>query len=430
MWKRLLAAAGLLVGIPSLGYVFMFVRHPAPPKLPEEVLKALDSPSSITLYSIQPWGGPDLPEWAFHEHHQNGHVELNHEQARRAIAALNDAISKGVAGLESLCLINPRHALRVVSSGITYDILICYECGQLELYKNDQPLHFSGSIGSKPDALNRLLQQEGIPLADELNALHDSYSDEAKLALQRAGEGDAKAQELIGKYLISGRGVTKNEDQGIEWLAKSYGTPVDNSDFEVRLGKMFDHSRDVQRDYKRTMKLFRAAADQGNAEGQYQVGYLYQLGEGVAVDHSEALRWFQKAADKGNPKAQYEIGLSFAKGWNVKQDNSEAMKWFGKAAEQGHPEAMNWIGSIFKDGSGVSKDLGEAYFWFRLAHITHFLANRLLMSAQSKKRPPNSAWPLGSQAMLLALMTVISRRILNQPRAYAPHTEDLLVKPS
>jgi TPR repeat protein len=359
---------------------------PAPPKLPEEVLKALDSPSSITLYSIQPRGGPDLPEWDFHGHHQNGHLELKPNQAKQAIAALNDAISKGAAGIESACLINPRHALRVISSGNTYDILICYECGQLELYKNDQPLPFSGSIGSKPDALNRLLQQSGIPLADDPNALHASYSDEAKLALQRAGEGDAKAQELIGKYLISGRGMTKDEDQGIKWLAKSYGTSVDNPDFEVRLGKMFDHSRDVQPDYQRTMKLFRAAADTGNAEGQYQLGYVYELGEGVAVDQAEALRWFHKAADQGNPKAQYQLGVYFAKGWVVEQNYSEAMKWFSKAAEQGHPEAMDWIGSIFKEGLGVNKDLGEAYFWFQLAHQYHTFSGKPTLDVSPEQK--------------------------------------------
>jgi TPR repeat protein len=194
------------------------------------------------------------------------------------------------------------------------------------------------------------------------------------LALQRAGEGDAKAQELIGKYLISGRGMTKDEDKGILWLANSYGTSVDNPDFEVRLGKIFEHSRDVQPDYNKTMKLFRAAADTGSAEAQYQVGYLYQLGEGVAVDKAEALRWFHKAADRGNPKAQYRLGVYFAKGWTVEQNYSEAMKWLSKAAEQGHPEAMDWIGSIFQKGLGVNKDLGEAYFWFQLAHEYHTLS--------------------------------------------------------
>jgi len=82
--------------------------------------------------------------------------------------------------------------------------LLTYLLTSLSSSKNDQPLHFSRSIGSHPDALDRLLQQAGIPLADDSNALRKSYGDEAALVLQRAGEGDAQAQELIGKYLISG----------------------------------------------------------------------------------------------------------------------------------------------------------------------------------------------------------------------------------
>jgi TPR repeat protein len=287
---------------------------------------------------------------------------------------LNDAISKGAAGLESACLINPRHALRVISGGNTYDILICYECGQLELYKNDQRLQFSGSIGGKPETLNRLLQQRGVPLADDLKALHDSYRDEAKLALQRAGEGDPKAQELIGKYLISGRGVTKDEDRGIKWLAQASGTSIDNPDFAVKLGKMFGYSRDVQPDYKQMVKWFRTAANEGNAEGQYQLGYLYGDGEGVPENQPEALRWFQKSADQGNPKAEYQLGVYLARGWSTNQSYPEALSWFRKAAERGHPDAMSWIGYIFKEGLGVDKNLGEAYFWFRLAHEFHTLS--------------------------------------------------------
>jgi TPR repeat protein len=149
---------------------------------------------------------------------------------------------------------------------------------------------------------------------------------------------------------------------------------------------MFDHSRDVQPDYQRAMKLFRAAADTGNAEGQYQLGYMYELGEGGAVDQAEALRWFHKAADQGNPKAQYQLGVYFAKGWVVKQNYSEAMKWFSKAAEQGHSEAMDWIGSIFKEGLGVNKDLGEAYFWFQLAPQYHTLSGEPTLDVRPEQK--------------------------------------------
>src|SRR5579871_4323038 len=48
-----------------------------PPELPKEVSKGLDAASAVTLYSLQPRGGPDLPEWDFHGHHILGHVNLS-----------------------------------------------------------------------------------------------------------------------------------------------------------------------------------------------------------------------------------------------------------------------------------------------------------------------------------------------------------------
>lgn len=357
-----------------------------PPTLPDEVVNALASPSSFTLYSIQPWGGPDLPEWDFHGHHQNGNVELKQRQASQAVAALTDAIAKGNARQESLCLFSPRHALRVISKGDTYDILICYECGQLALYKNDQPLRFSGSIGSGPDALNRLLRQSGIPLADDATALQNSYRDEAQLALQRAGQGDARAQEVVGNYLISGRGIAQDQDQGIQWLARADGTSVDEPIFEAKLGKLFEHSADFPRDYVKAMALFKDAAARGNAEAQYQVGNLTEVGEGVAKSQAEALQWFRKAADLGNPKAQFELGVYFAKGWVVQQNYADAREWFSRAAEQGHPEAMAWMGSIFNEALGTPKDLAEAYFWFRLAREYHSFSSEPMPTVSQEQK--------------------------------------------
>lgn len=186
-------------------------------------------------------------------------------QAKQAVAALKDAVSRGTSGVVSMCLNNPRHALRVASGGNTYDILICYECGQLELYRNDQPLLFAGSIAGNADALNRLLKKVGIPLADDANALQASYREEARLALHRAEAGDARAQELIGHYLISGRGITQDKEQGIRWLAKSSRMAVDDPVFEVKLGQLLEHSREWPPDYQRSLQLFRVAADAGNA---------------------------------------------------------------------------------------------------------------------------------------------------------------------
>src|SRR5438105_6876600 len=154
------------------------------PQLPKEVTEGLASSSSITLYSLQPWGGPDIPQCDFHGHHILGRLDLSPNQAKTAIAALNAALLAGDANVVSACLINPRHALAFKRGNDAYAILICYECGQLEILKNDQQLPFDGMIGGKPDVLNRLLKSAAIPLADNSVALQKSYAEETKVALK------------------------------------------------------------------------------------------------------------------------------------------------------------------------------------------------------------------------------------------------------
>ena len=57
--------------------------------------------------------------------------------------------------------------------------------------------------------------------------------------------------------------------------------------------------RPVQ-DYAEAAKLFRKAADQGNAGGQYCLGLMYANGQGVPQDYAEAVALYLKAADQGD----------------------------------------------------------------------------------------------------------------------------------
>lgn len=343
------------------------------PELPREVLEGLASSSSITLYSLQPWGGPDIPQWDFHGHHILGSFKLSPDQAKKAIAALNAALSAGDANMISMCLISPRHALALKVGGDAYDILICYECGQLEMYKNNQNLPFHGMIGRNPEVLSGLLKSAAIPLADNSAALKKSYAEEAKAALKLAEQGDARAQDVIAKMLMQGRGVKKDEAKGIDWLAKSLGTSPDQPDFQMTLAKMYaaDTDQYLKHDYSKAMKLFQQAAAHGNAEAQYQIGFLYDFGDGVTKDPGEAMKWYRQAAENGCAEAQFEIGVRYAQGRDAKQDYGEALQWLQKAANQTHPQALAWMGTMYEEGWGVPKDQMEAYFWDQLAVKYH-----------------------------------------------------------
>ena len=78
-------------------------------------------------------------------------------------------------------------------------------------------------------------------------------------------------------------------------------------------------------DYDAALREFTAAAQAGNAEGQYELGYLYLLGRGgIPRDYRLAATWFSRAADQGHAEAQMRLGDLTAQGLGVQQDYERA----------------------------------------------------------------------------------------------------------
>jgi hypothetical protein len=58
----------------------------------------------------------------------------------------------------------PRHALRVIANGKTWDFMICCQCQQIRLYEQGGVRAVIG-IPNKPETLSNLLSAAKIPLA-------------------------------------------------------------------------------------------------------------------------------------------------------------------------------------------------------------------------------------------------------------------------
>ena len=54
------------------------------------------------------------------------------------------------------------------------------------------------------------------------------------------------------------------------------------------------------------VRLYRLAADQGDAPAQYNLGVMYANGEGIPENDLAALMWFNLAATQGNDGAREE----------------------------------------------------------------------------------------------------------------------------
>lgn len=53
-----------------------------------------------------------------------------------------------------------------------------------------------------------------------------------------------------------------------------------------------------------TIKEWRKAAENGNADAAFNLGYAYERGSGVAREKKTAMEWYKKAGDQGHKEAQ------------------------------------------------------------------------------------------------------------------------------
>ena len=116
-----------------------------------------------------------------------------------------------------------------------------------------------------------------------------------------------------------------------------------------------------------SVRLFRLAADQGDALAQSNLGWLYANGRGVVKNDAEAARWYRLAADQGRANAQSNLGVLYRSGRGVAQNDAEAVRWFRMGADQGYADAQSNLGTMYEQGRGVVQNDAEAVRWYRLA---------------------------------------------------------------
>lgn len=180
-----------------------------------------------------------------------------------------------------------------------------------------------------------------------------------------ARKGDAPAQTILGSIYSSGRGVDRDEKEGLKWarLAADQGyAPA-----QWLVGDIYGEGIGVDKDEKERVKWYRKAADQGLAVTQYNLGVCYLAGQGVDKDEAEAVRWFRKAAAQDNAIAQNDLGMCLFNGWGVVKDEAEGIQWTRKAAKNGSEQAQLNLAIFYFKGQGVGRDLVSAHAWATLA---------------------------------------------------------------
>lgn len=145
---------------------------------------------------------------------------------------------------------------------------------------------------------------------------------EIERLVERASEGDAKAQISLGMSFRDGRGVAKDEKKAVEW--------------------------------------YRKAADQGNADAMDHLGFMHLKGRGVVEDRDVAVGYFKSSAAKGHAQAMFNLGECYFSGLGVEQNYQRAIEQWEMGAKKKHAGSMWRLAMIFASGESVPKDLERA----------------------------------------------------------------------
>ncbi len=80
------------------------------------------------------------------------------------------------------------------------------------------------------------------------------------------------------------------------------------------------------------LKVWIAAAQEGDPVAQTYVGEIYEKGLGLQPDYALALQWYQKASDQGYARAKLNMGYLYERGLGVKQNLVAALNLYRDAS--------------------------------------------------------------------------------------------------
>lgn len=206
-------------------------------------------------------------------------------------------------------------------------------------------------------------------------------------SFELARNGGSDAQFEIGSLCYD----SKNYDDALYWFVLS----AKQGDLRAAngIGRCYYNAYGVRRWPRNAFNWFRYSARGGCPDGINNLGKCYEEGFGVRnKNEKKAMKYYRAAADLAYVPAVYNIGSHYFFGEILEQDVEEGMKWLRNAAHQGSASAQFTLGNIYREGlGGFEIDYEEAEKWYtkvmennneRLKEKTE--KNLLLMKSEQK----------------------------------------------
>ena len=176
--------------------------------------------------------------------------------------------------------------------------------------------------------------------------LMESSPEKAWVQMERAAQrGHAAAQEWMGRRCLGEFGGKEKDyvcARGYLIESASLGRPR----AQTLLAYLLISGQGGPVDVSRAIRLYKVAAEQGDADAQNNLGEIYEMGRGTTRNLEEAMRWYELAAQTGLGSAQFNAGRLWAIGVGEKKDPARARAFLVQAETNGVSQArqvLDWL---------------------------------------------------------------------------------------
>ena len=179
----------------------------------------------------------------------------------------------------------------------------------------------------------------------------------------RAVQGDANAQYMLGWAYENGLGVRKSHDRCLEWYTMSKNNG--NKKALLALGDIMWGAGVCW--FEEAVELLERHAKDGDATAMYWLAGIYDSGAGCEKDPMRAMELYQACSESGSDLADGRMGMHYFEGDGVEQDVQKGLKMIECAGRKRDSEALYYLGCSYRDGFNVEKSQKKAVKYLRMA---------------------------------------------------------------
>ena len=180
-------------------------------------------------------------------------------------------------------------------------------------------------------------------------------------------QGYAPAQNSLGWHYQYAQGIDKNVEVAFDWYQKAYAGGFEAA--LINIANCYEKGEGTKKDELKAFSLMEPLAVKGDSIAQYNLGRMYLNGIAVIKNPTKGADWYEKSATQGNASSQFHLANLYAEGNGVPENKQTAAEWYLKAAHQGHELAQRNLAFMYDSGDGIPQDQFIAFGWFEKAAL-------------------------------------------------------------